>query len=176
MAANTYLDLDQTTGLPKQKSAVQTSGGASSAGQIPALGPAGTFDSSMFPAGFGEAALSYPTSENLAGPSLVNIWADAGVPTARNANATDTTKPAMGFVSSAVVAPANATVYFPNQLVGGFSGLTPGNRVFLSAATPGGVVDVANAPSAAGNLVQCVGYAVSTTEIIFIPEPGIIHG
>jgi hypothetical protein len=80
----------------------------------------------------------------------------------------------MGFVLAAVTSPANATVLFSGQTVPGVSGLTVGAPVYLSAATAGGVVSAA--PTAAGNLVQQVGIAISATEFNFQPMLGIIHG
>lgn len=174
MAGNKYLALDATTSLPKETAATQTSAGAANAGQIPALNAAGVLDSTLFPAGIGEASQVFPTSENLAAGALVNVWSSSGTPTARNANATDATKPAIGFVTAAVTSPANATVYFSGQIVTGVSGLTIGAPVFLSASTSGGVSSTA--PSAVGNLVQQVGTALSATSFVFQPAPGIIHG
>lgn len=174
MAGNKYLALDPTTNLPKETPATQTSAGAGDAGKIPALNGAGVLDSSLFPPGIGEAAQVFPTSENLAAGALVNVWSSAGTATARNANATDATKPAHGFVTAAVVTPATATVYFPGQIVTGVAGLTIGAPVYLSAATPGGVSSAA--PAAAGNLVQQVGTALSATSFVFQPMAGIIKG
>ena len=173
MAGNTFLTRDPTTNLPKEVAGTQTSAGAANAGQIPALNASGVLDSTLMPPGIGEASQSFPTSETLAAGAVVNIWSSSGTPTARNANATDATKPAVGFVSSAVTSPAAATVYFPGQIVTGVSGLTIGAAVFLSAATPGGVSSTA--PSGSGNLVQPIGYALSATSFVFVPAPGIIH-
>lgn len=174
MAGNLYLFRDPTTNLPKEQAATQTSAGAANAGQIPALNAAGVLDTTLLPPGIGEAALTFPTSENIAAGALVNIFPNSSTPTARNANAADATKPATGFVLAAVTQPANATVYFPGQIVTGVSGLTVGSPVFLSASTPGAVTSTA--PSAAGNLVQQVGYALSATSFVFQPMAGIIHG
>lgn len=174
MAANKYLALDPTTNLPKETAATQTSAGTANAGQLAALNAAGVLDSTLFPAGIGEASQVFPTSENLAASALVNVWSNAGTASVRNANATDATKPANAFVTGAVVTPANATVFFPGQIVTGVAGLTIGLPVFLSAATPGGVTSVA--PNALGNLVQQVGTALSATSFVFQPMAGIIHG
>jgi len=105
---------------------------------------------------------------------MVNVWGGSGgsTPSARNANSTDATKPAQGFVLSAFASAANATVYFPGQIVTGLSGLTIGASVFLST-TAG--VSTPTAPSASGNLIQQVGTALSTTSMVFNPDPGIIH-
>jgi len=57
-----------------------------------------------------------------------------------------------------------ATVYFDDEITG-LTSLTPGDRYYLSAASPGGIVSTP--PSTTGNVVQFVGVAVSTTSIIF---------
>ncbi len=168
MAVQQVFVRDTTTNLPKELSPNTTSAGASDAGKLVALNASGVLDSTLFPAGLGTASQVFPTSENLTAAALVNVYNNAGTPTARNANATDATKPAIGFVQAAVTSPANATVYFPGQIVSGVSGLTPGAPVYLSASTPGGVSGAA--PSTAGNLVQQVGYALTATSFVFIPS------
>jgi hypothetical protein len=170
MAVQQVLVRDPTTNLPKELIPNQTSAGSADAGKIPALNSAGQIDATMLGAA-GAPSLSIASSENLAASALVNIDSTGKV---RNANATDATKPAMGFVLAAVTSPANATVLFSGQTVPGVSGLTVGAPVYLSAATAGGVVSAA--PTAAGNLVQQVGIAISATEFNFQPMLGIIHG
>jgi hypothetical protein len=94
---------------------------------------------------------------------MVDVYDNVGVSTCRKADATAAGKPAAGFVLAAVESDANALVYFEginNQV----TGLTAG-KLYLSAATPGGVV--ATAPSAGGNVVQCVGRALSATSMVF---------
>jgi len=54
------------------------------------------------------------------------------------------------------------------SVVGGFSGLTPGKKYFVSASTAGAVV-VNTAGFATGNSVYTVGRAVSATQIAFAP-------
>lgn len=174
MATQKVLVLDATTSLPAELTPNTTSVGGADAGKVIALNGSGVLDSTLFPAGFGEASQVFPTSDNLAVAALVNIYALAAVPTARNANATDATKPAQGFVIAATTSPANATVYFPGQIVTGVSGLTVGAPVFLSAGTSGAVTSTA--PSTAGNLVQQVGSALSATSFVFQPMAGIIKG
>jgi len=173
MAGNKFLILDPATSLAKEIAGTQTSAGAANADQIPALNSSGVLDITLMPPGIGSSAQAIVTSEALAAGALVNIWPNAGVANVRNANATDTTKPADGFVLSAFASPATATVYFPGQLVTGVSGLTIGAPVFLS--TTSGVVS-ATAPSATGNLVQQVGTALSATSFVFQPMAGIIKG
>ena len=174
MAGNKYLALDPTTSLPKEIAGLQASAGVGSAGSIPALNSSGVIDPTMMPPGVEVNAQSFPTSENLAASALVNIFSSSGTPTARNANATDATKPANGMVIASSVSPAANNVYFPGATITGLSGLTIGAPVFLSAGTSGAITSTA--PSAAGNLVQQVGWALSATSIFFFPTPGIIHG
>lgn len=174
MATQKILVLDATTNLAKELTPNTTSAGAADAGKMAALNAAGVFDSTLFPAGIGEAAQTFPASEALAASALVNIYSNAGTANARNANATDATKPGTGFVVAAFAVLAAATVYFPGQIVTGVAGLTIGAPVFLSAATAGGVTSAA--PAAAGNLVQQVGYALSATSFVFQPMAGIIKG
>lgn len=176
MAGNKFLVLDPTTLLSKETAGTQVSAGAANANQIPALNSVGVFDTTLMPPGVGSSALTFPASEALAAGAMVNIWSNASVASARNANATDATKPAVGFVLAAVASAATATVYFPGQDVTGVAALVIGDRVFLSAATPGGVVDIASAPAVAGNLVQQLGTALSATSFTFQPMAGIIHG
>jgi hypothetical protein len=71
---------------------------------------------------------------------------------------------------SSVTSGQNATVYFEGN-ISGLSSLTPGARYYLSA-TPGGVT--ATAPSTATQLKQFIGKAISTTEISFEPEDGLV--
>ncbi|GAA0721363.1 hypothetical protein [Dokdonella soli] len=170
MAANKYLSLGGT-GLPVEVAATQVSAGGANANQVVALNSSGFLDSTLFPAGFGESSISVVTSENLAAGALVNLYNNAGVLTARNANATDATKPAMGFVTAASTSPAANTVFFAGQQITGLSGLTIGAYHFLSASTAG--TATATVPAATGNLAQNIGYALSATILMFLPQIGI---
>lgn len=160
MAGNKYLK--NNAGLITEEAAIQSSAGAGDAGKIPALDAAGRLDNSMMPTGIGADTASIAASENLAAGDLVNIWNDGGTAKVRKADATTSGKEAHGFVLAAVTAPENATVYFEGTNTG-LSGLTPGPQ-FLSttAGQP-----AAAAPSAAGNVVQRVGIAVSATAMNF---------
>jgi hypothetical protein len=124
----------------------------------------GTLDSSILPAGIGADTASIVASENLAAGDVVNIWNDGGTPKVRKADATAEGKEAHGFVLAGVASAASATVYFEGKLTG-LSGLTPGARHYISAATPGAITSTA--PSATGNVVQFVGTAYSSSAINF---------
>lgn len=172
MATQKLLVLDPTTNLAKELTPNTTSAGSADAGKIPALGGDGKLDESMLPASSGGASLTLTAAENIAAGALVNIDSTGKI---RNANATDATKPAMGFVLAAIASAATGPVYFGGNINSGASGLTVGAPVYLSAAVAGGVTSTA--PNAAGNLVQQVSpCAVSATEFVFAPAPGIVKG
>lgn len=174
MALQTFFSPDATTNLPKQTNPTQSSSGAGSAGLIVALNSSGDIDPTMLPPGSTMPTLSVVTSENLAAGAMVNLYSNSGTLNARNANATDATKPAIGYVLAATTSPAPATVYFIGNTNNGVSGLTVGGAVFLSASTPGGVTSTA--PSATGNLVQRVANAALTaSEFVMCSDPGWIH-
>lgn len=162
MAGDKYLY--NNAGTITEKASIQTSAGAGDAGKIPALDSAGKFDSSMMPVGVGEDLKSITASENLAAGDFVNVWNDVGTVKVRKADASTTGKEANGFVLSAVALGNSGTVYFEGTNTQ-LTGLTGGSMYFLSATTPGGVT--ATAPSTAGQIVQKLGRALSTTEINF---------
>lgn len=108
-------------------------------------------------------------SEDLAAGAMVSFW-NSGGPAVRNANAADATKPTGGFVSVAVTSGGPATVYLPGAVDGALTGLTPGAVYYLDTVA-GGVNSTA--PSSSGNLVQQVGVAATSTQLIFMPQPGV---
>ena len=126
--------------------------------------PDGTLDPSTMPTGIGADVKNIVASEALAAGDLVNVWNDAGTVKVRKADATAEGKEAVGFVKAVAALNASAAVYFEGR-ISGLSGLTPGDRMFTSAATAG--ASTATPPSAAGNVVQYIGTAVSATEIDF---------
>lgn len=147
---------------------IVVSAGAANAGDVAVLDDTGKFDISVMPTGIGPAVTSFVTSENLSAGNVVNIYDNAGTPTARKANATSEGKEAIGFVLAATTSPNPASVYFTGTL-SGLSSLTVGARYFIS--TTGGAV-TATPPTASGNVSQCIGTAISTTEIAFnIEDP-----
>jgi hypothetical protein len=172
MATQKVLVLDGTSNLPKELTPNTSSAGSGDAGKLVALGTDGKLDDTMLPSSSGGASLSLTASEAIAAGALVNIDSTGKI---RNANATDATKPAMGFVLAAVASSASGTVYFGGNINSGASGLTEGSPVYLSAATAGAAT--ATAPSSSGNLIQQVSpCAVSSSEFVFAPAPGIIKG
>lgn len=144
-----------------------TSAGAGDTGKLVALDAAGRIDTSMMPVGIGADTATITTSEALSAGDFVNIWNSSGA-RARKADATVAGKEAMGFVLAAFGSSVSATVYFEGMNTG-VTGQTPG-PVFLSA-TPG--LATATAPSAAGNVVQRIGFAVSASAVNFQSQPPV---
>lgn len=155
--------LYNNAGTITEKVSNQVSAGAGDAGKIVALDSTGRIDNSMMPVGIGADTQVVVTSEALAAGDVVNIWNNAGTPNARKADASVTGKEGMGFVLAAVTSGGNATVYFEGtdtQVTGQTAGV-----VYLSATTPGKTTSTA--PSASGQVVQRIGYAVSATAVNF---------
>ena len=159
--ANKYLQLG-SVGFPEEVEARDTSVGAGDAGKLAALDGTGKLSSTMMPAGIGTDSKSMTAAEALAAGDLVYITA-AG--TVMKADANDIAKAAVGFVLTAIGNGASGIVYFEGTITG-LSGLTPGAQYFLSA-TAGQVVLAASLPTAAGDVAQPIGRAISATEINF---------
>lgn len=162
MAAKKLLRL--VSGVITEVFGVQTSAGAGNAGDIVALRDDGTIDITMMPAGVGAQTKTVLASEALTAGNWVNVYNNAGTANVRKADATTAGKECNGFVLSAISSGASGTVYLSgtnNQVTGKTVG-----KLFL-AITAGG--DTATAPSASGNIVQKIGYAVSATEVAFEP-------
>lgn len=108
--------------------------------------------------------LYVPFTDACSGGDLVNLWSDAGVLSARKANATDATKPASGWSTGIVAAGARGEMMFGNGLCIQFAGLTTAQEYWLS--TTSGLL-TAVAPTGAGNIQQSVGFALSPTMMWF---------
>ncbi len=166
MAVDKYLT--NVNGVMTEVVAPKVSAGAADANKIPGLNGSGVFDVTFMPPGIGADTQPVTTSEALAAGDFVNIWNSTGAK-ARKADASTIGKEAHGFVLSTFASGAVATVYFEgtnNQV----SGQTPG-VVFL-ATTPG--MATTTAPSASGNAVQRIGFAVSSTTINFQSNPPLV--
>jgi len=110
--------------------------------------------------------LYVPASEAIVYGGMVNLYNNAGVLNARNANATNNTKMAHGYCGEAAGTVGGGAVTEVIVLSGLVltTGLTPGTRYFLS--TTNGLI-TATAPVAAGNIEQVIGFALSATELLF---------
>lgn len=116
-------------------------------------------------------------SETIAAFALVNIWNDAGDPKARNADATDNTRPCHAFVREGVVpgggsfGPGDGVrVFFGGNIIT-TTGRTSGATQYLSE-TAGAMTETA--PTGSGKVVQEIGTAISATEVIFEPQPATV--
>jgi hypothetical protein len=85
-------------------------------------------------------------------------------------NSDISTAPCKGIIL-AKGAVAVATVLYAGEM-DGFSGLTPGQDVFLG--TSGALIQSGSLPSAPGSIIQKVGSATSPTKILFFPNQVII--
>lgn len=144
-----------------------TSAGAGDSGKVVALDGAGRIDSTMMPVGVGADTQVVIASEALAAGDFVNIWNSTGAKV-RKADAAVAGKEAHGFVLAGVASAGNATVYFEGTNTA-VTTQTPGT-VFLSI-TAG--IATTTAPTAAGNVVQRIGFATSATTINFHSQPPI---
>ncbi len=159
MAGDKYLRHDGQGGSQEQN-AVQTSAGATNAGNIPALDSTGHFDLTLFPTGIGADTQSIIASENLAAGDLVSIWANGSVTNIRKADASGgTAKQADGFVKTAVASGVAGVVYSVGSNDAA-SGMTVGKQ-FLSGTTPG--KSTTTPPTTSGYIVQRVGVAITAT-------------
>lgn len=170
MAGDKYIY--NNAGRLTEKAAVQT-GGAGNANKIPALNAAtGLLDISMMPVGIGPDVFVTICSEVLASGDFVNLWLDGAATKARKADGTTAGKEADGFV---LAVSANigdpCTVYF-NGINNALAGMTLGAKQYLAKTVPGGIVETPL--SAAGNVVQLLGKAISATEMYFSFSEGYV--
>lgn len=165
MAANKYIAA--ISGRLKEVFGLVVSTGAPDADKIVAVDAAGKLDISLMPTGVGAEVTVAASFENLTAGDFVNLFLNAGVIKARKADATSNAKPAHGFVTANVTAPANATVFRISNANTAVAALTIGSDYFLST-TPGSLT--ATPPSAAGNIVQALGRATVATSIVFTNE------
>ena len=168
MPGNKYIS--NNAGTLTEVAANQTSAGAGDAAKIVALDGTGRIDTSMMPVGIGADTATVTTSEQLNAGNYVNIFNNAGTFNVRKADATTAGKEAHGFVLSNYASfGLAATVYFEatnTQVTGQTGGV-----VYLST-TPGG--GTSTAPSAAGNVVQRIGFATSATTVNFQSQPPVV--
>lgn len=169
--ANNGKFLTEESGRIKQEQGVNTSAGAGDADKLARLDASGRWSSTMLPVGVGVDVRSIQASENIAAGDFVNIHNSVGL-RVRRADATASGKEANGFVLAGILSGASGDVYSLDGVNSQVTGRTIGARQYLSAATPGGVVETP--PSASGNVVQYLGMAVSATEIIVESYDGII--
>lgn len=88
-----FLNIDSSTGLPKQESAVGTSAGAGDANKLAKLDGGGRFDISMMPTGIGAETTTVTASEALSAGDLVNLYSNAGTRSLRRLRAPRSSPP-----------------------------------------------------------------------------------
>lgn len=147
-----------TDGTKTEYTGKSTSAGAADSGEFVVLDSAGKLDASLLPNGVGADAVTLTAGEALVAGNFIYINGSGQV---MKADATAIGKKAVGYVLSAVSSGATATVYFDESNTG-LTGLTAGSTYYLSA-TAGGVTTTP--PTTAGQIVQELGVATSTTSI-----------
>jgi hypothetical protein len=186
--ASTTKYIKNNLGALTEEPALTTSAGAGDSNRVPALNASGILDDTiinasatgvankiakldgngrlditMMPTGIAADTVSVVSSENLLAGDLVNIYNNGGTANCRKADASTTGKEAHGYVLAATTSPAAATIYFEGSNTQ-MTTLTAG-RQYLSATTAGRTTTTA--PSAAGQIVQRVGFATSATSMNF---------
>lgn len=112
-------------------------------------------------------------SENIAFGAMINLFSNAGVLNARNANSTNATKTADGFctTSGGIVAGAVGEVQLSTGVCS-INGLTIGQNYWLSATN--GLVQ-AGPDTTAGHIEQLIGKAITTTQLYVNIAPSWIQ-
>ena len=161
--------------VPAQYSPLQSSAGSGSAGALIALNAAGQVDETMLPEAIGA---TYTASESVATGAFVFTTNVAGTGEVCNANATDSTKPCVGWVPAAIGSSSSGQVNFAGintaVPIGSFTASNIGEEVFLS--TTNGVCCARSTAFTTGQLVQRLGKIIavntgaSTMSVAFNPD------
>jgi len=162
--------IKQDAGILKEEATLQVSAGSGSSGKLVHLDGAGKLDATLIPAVIGAETVDLVATEALAAGDIVNIWNDAGTAKVRKASASNESTKASGFVLSAHIALALATVYLEGTN-NALSGLTPGTTYFLGE-TSGSIVSTA--VTTPGAIVQQVGRSHSANKLSFEASQPIV--
>lgn len=111
-------------------------------------------------------------SEAIVAGAPVNVFSNAGVVNVRNANATDTTKPAHGYATSAMVNGVFNEVILGHGLLQAVGAFVIGQAYWLSTVN-GQYTTVP--PVAAGNIEQFLGVGLNANELFFNCSGWIRH-
>lgn len=164
MSTLKFLTKNLATGFTDLVSALVSSSGVGDANKIIATDGSGKLDPTLLPPGIDLAVESILASEGLNAGDYVNIYDNASVRNIRKADAS-LGRPAHGFVLTGVTNGNNGNVYVTgvnNQV----SGLTAGNRIFLSATVPGRGTATPPAQTS-GYICQVLGVATSDSSVRF---------
>lgn len=158
--------LQNVTGKIKEAylSGINSSGGATDAGKLVITASDGKIDSTFLPNDITAETISATAGEALNAYDLVYLKSPDGKIYKADAGATNK-QPCIGFVKASVANAATGTVYFDGAVTG--TGFTQGQPVYLSV-TAG--ASTATAPSTAGQIIQQIGIAFSTTQFMFKPQ------
>lgn len=114
------------------------------------------------------SVITIEAGEDLAAGDLVYIAADG---LAYKADASDPGKACIAVAGAAITTGNTGDANTAGAQVGGYAGLTPNARLFLST-TPGAFSDTM--PGTDGHIVQQIGTAISSTDILFNPLLSIL--
>lgn len=163
--ANKYLSAT-TAGALQEVEATVTSAGAGDAGKIVGLNASGLIDDTCLPT---SSSTTMTASENIVAGDLINIWNSSGVKI-RKADASAGIQ-ADGYALEAISTSASGAVNLGNGNNTFVSGLTVGARYFLDDA--GGVTTTA--PTGSGDIVQYIGVAKATDQLVVNLGPPIVR-
>ncbi len=114
---------------------------------------------------------TYTAGEAISARDLVYVSASG---TVMKADANAASKAAVGFAPNAISNGASGTIIFNDGKITGFTGLTAGERYFLSNTTAGGVALYSALTFGTNDIQQQIGIAESTTVIRFSAGPTIL--
>lgn len=140
------------------------SAGAGDSGKLVALNSAGNVDATMMPPGVGANTQTVTAVGAITAGQLVNVYSNAGVISMRPADAS-TALQAHGYAPSSVSSAATGSVILGPAEIPGLTGLTVGAAYVLGTAG----APTVTVPTTAGQIVQPVGIAISTTSLNFNP-------
>lgn len=158
------------TGRVAEVQPVTTSAGAGDATKMAQLDANGKWDSSLMPSGITPDQKTANANGTITAKDLVYMEAAGTI--ARATAASGTPQQCMGWATTSVTTGNPVTMQLEG-IVSGLTGLTAGSRYFLSDVTPGGLL-ISPGPVGSGKLAQYIGTALSTTELNFEPDDGVL--
>ena len=165
-----YQDIDFTTGKKVLRTPINSSAGAADGGKIAKTDPTtGKWHPSLIP---NVTSFSVEAFENLDAGDFVHLFDNGGTINMRKADASAGLE-AHGFVENSVVAAASETFQTLTQKNTALTGLTVGERYYLSLSTAGDI-QVAPLTIPANDLYQFLGVATSATELLTYFDDAIV--
>lgn len=160
-ATSKYLYRDSTSGQVQEAQPQTTSAGAGSANLLFQLDAAGRIDSSFLPVGVVADVYNANASGAITAGDMCYVTSGGLI---ARASAAVAGNGAWGFSLTTVTTGNPAVIYFAGSDTA-VSALTAGSRYYLSDTTPGAIT--ATPVTGSGKLHQFVGYALTTTRLIF---------